>query len=895
MGSIRSPKLRLIFICILLVSITFVALYHPFIFGGQMYAYKDIGSDTIHQYLPNYAVKTDFLRHGRGDGYYLQSGLGEYVSDMLTFFFNPANLALLIFGSEKLHVGLLVATYIKYILICLFSLLFFLRLYKNEKAAMISALLWTFSSYNVLWGQHYQFLSAIVGFSACMYGFQLYLEDDKYWYIAVPTLTLLVICNYYFTYITAWFLVAYGILYLIIQKKSGLFILKKVGLFALLALLAACISASYLVSSAVSFFDSSRTDQVENAITSSNLFYPIATLLAFAARFLSSNLLGCGNEFTGPVNYYEAAILSVSFLFIYSVVYLLQGKYRWHVLGLLGGCILLLCIPMTSQLLVFTDLTQRWSFFLCFLQALTIGLALTEYYSLDESAKCTKRSLLAILIGDSLLALLGVVLICYHYHIGGSWLNRSACLNVVIILLIYHIAFLLLWKSGKKIGILLGLIAVELVLSNYATINNRGTITIEEWYTQLYNDGTQNVVQWIKEQDDSIYRINKTYYSVCKADSLLQGYNGMGSYKSTNSKHLIDLAKKWGDTSPGNWVSFNGKDWLVNDLLGVKYIISKSNELPPNGTVERIYDDGTYCVYQNLDWSGFGYLCQEEMAESSLSGLTRAQQALLLTKYYYRTDKDNAPIAECADIKEIDLIPYLTGEYDCRVETQNAGLLISETGVDSQLYFKVPETDGWHIAGVALEMDTDVSSTVQLFAAAKDSNYSAEQCYTVEYSADSLSCLLDNPTDEPVVLRLDPTMAADQTFTLHSIRLILINSDLLAQQQLQQRESTVSNLTQEGNTFTGIITNSTTADAMLCMPLIYSNLWEATLNGEKAEVININSGLVGISIPSGTYELDLHFDDTIYKAGKIVSWGSITLYFILLIWRKKHLKKQIAK
>ena len=44
-----------------------------------MYAYADDGSDTIHQYLPQYEEETELLRNGVGVGYPLRFALGKYI------------------------------------------------------------------------------------------------------------------------------------------------------------------------------------------------------------------------------------------------------------------------------------------------------------------------------------------------------------------------------------------------------------------------------------------------------------------------------------------------------------------------------------------------------------------------------------------------------------------------------------------------------------------------------------------------------------------------------------------------------------------------------------------------------------------------------------------------
>ena len=126
MSNSHTQRLRPFMICLLLVILIFVALYKPFIFDGKMYTYTDVGSDTTYQYLPFYVQETEILRNGDGDGYKLQAGLGRYVSGLLTKYLNPGNIAVLMFGAENLHVGILVATCLQYVMICGFSLLYFL-------------------------------------------------------------------------------------------------------------------------------------------------------------------------------------------------------------------------------------------------------------------------------------------------------------------------------------------------------------------------------------------------------------------------------------------------------------------------------------------------------------------------------------------------------------------------------------------------------------------------------------------------------------------------------------------------------------------------------------------------------------------------------------------------
>ena len=434
----RKQFARYLLIDVLVVTIVFLALYHPFIFGDKLYAYEDIGCDTVHQYLPVTHYELGLLESGEAGGYRMDLGFGGYVSGLWVKYLNPANLPLLLFGQAGLQAGILAATYGKYVLICLFALLFFDRLVSHRGAASLCALLWTFSGYNVLWGQHYQFLTAMVAFTACMYGFQLFLQRDSKQWLAVFTTAYLAVVSYYHLYIACFFLLVYGVVYMAFRGEGIFAILKRAGLFLLAMVPALCMAGVYLVPAVTGFLDSARSAGASSVFVGGELLYRPNVIMAFGARLLSNDLIGTGNGFRGPTNYYECAILSVSLLFVYSVVYLALGRRRGRVLGLTAAGAVLLCMPFTSRLLIFIDHAQRWTYVLCFAQVIAIGFALSHY--LRHRGEEKKRALRTLLIGDGVLAAAAAALVAYHFH-AGSWLNAKACLSLLLTALCFHVAF----------------------------------------------------------------------------------------------------------------------------------------------------------------------------------------------------------------------------------------------------------------------------------------------------------------------------------------------------------------------------------------------------------------------------------------------------------------------
>ena len=74
----KKPGIVYLLALVAAVLLLFCCLYHPFLIGGKLYAYDDIGSDTIRGYLPNMIYDLHSFESGMTDMYRLDKGLGEY-------------------------------------------------------------------------------------------------------------------------------------------------------------------------------------------------------------------------------------------------------------------------------------------------------------------------------------------------------------------------------------------------------------------------------------------------------------------------------------------------------------------------------------------------------------------------------------------------------------------------------------------------------------------------------------------------------------------------------------------------------------------------------------------------------------------------------------------------
>jgi uncharacterized membrane protein YfhO len=102
----------------------------------------------------------------------------------------------------------------------------------------------------------------------------------------------------------------------------------------------------------------------------------------------------------------------------------------------------------------------------------------------------------------------------------------------------------------------------------------------------------------------------------------------------------------------------------------------------------------------------------------------------------------------------------------------------------------------------------------------------------------------------------------------------------------------ITDLAQEGNTFTGSVTNPWEEEAMLCVPLLYNSHWTALVDGVETDLQNINGGLLGIRLPAGEHTITLTYRDSAHLVGTAISAAALSLYLIgAIVWLRRSCKR----
>ncbi len=149
-----------------------------------------------------------------------------------------------------------------------------------------------------------------------------------------------------------------------------------------------------------------------------------------------------------------------------------------------------------------------------------------------------------------------------------------------------------------------------------------------------YGDSTLDALRSIREIDKGIFRIEKTYDSVALADAMAQGYMGIKSYYFHGSG-VVDFHTGMGLLAPPraganvnsytNWLPNAGPRFMLNTLLGVKYIIAREPLEWPGFIAVRKQRD--YRIYRNEMALPLGIVQTRQITLASLSRLASLPDA----------------------------------------------------------------------------------------------------------------------------------------------------------------------------------------------------------------------------------------------------------------------------
>jgi len=626
--------------CLLLVG---ALVYWQFLFGDAVLLYKDIGSDSVISYYPDFVHLSDYIRSEGFPSWSFSVGMGQDLAYAANFLiWQPVS-----WLSRELIAPALVYQHLAKILIAGLIFFRFLQLRRlRSPAPLLGALLLSFSAYMCMGSCWYPLADEVICFAAILLGTEEAVQRGR-WLILAVAVALVGMITPFHLYLCALLLLFYVPMRLFGRHGwQPKIILRTCVVLAAVAVLGVSLGAIVTLPFLNAVLNSPRGSGAVSAAgmlgdvplfkLESTAHYITALLRPFA-----NDMLGAGDAFRGWQNYLEAPLTYCGLL---SLVLFFQvftfGRRRDQAIYalVLVGMLFPTVFPWLRYLfwLFQGDYYRTYSLF-CILG--TITLSMTAFSRYIEG-----RALNLWVLGATTLILIGTLYLPFGelHALADPRLKFAAA----ILLLSYGLmlaAGQLLKRQQILAWIILGLAAVELIGFDRITVSDRKTVSQQELRAKVgYNDETVEALRDIKAGDNGFFRITKLRPSTLSVlpsfnDAMVFGYYGTSSYSSFNNVNYTNFLTAVGAIPPNSefhtrWTLGLADSALLSAFACEKYVLADKPELFQTGPhYDSIARYGNDVLFRNHLFLPLGLIYTRYMREDVFLRLPSGgkQEALL--------------------------------------------------------------------------------------------------------------------------------------------------------------------------------------------------------------------------------------------------------------------------
>ncbi len=656
---------KVVYVALGLLAIMAFVVFKDYLTGSKAYSFKDIGSDTYNYIYPYAWHVADYIANNGVPKWSFQHGMGQSIFPF--FLLDPFFIFLMLIGKGSILYGIVYTEYIK---IVGGGLLFYFYLKTRGIAsfpALMGCLLFAFCGFAILGSGWNIFSFETFNIALMLLAFELFYKK-KLWYLFPIPIFLFSVSQPFNLYVYGLFLAAYALLRL---KEDGKLSVKSYGVLLLqlagLGLIGVLVSGPFLLENIVQLLESPRgsgNTSYANILSSLPAFRTteISELGTSVMRFFSSDMMGTGNNFKGWQNTLEAP----AFYCGIPCLLLMPQLFPFLKKGVRLFFIVFMCVWLLP--IVYPYFRHAfWLFTGDYYRAYTVIVVLFMlYYSVQALEKIiTERQVnLPILIVSVAVLFL---LLNYPYFPDDSYINSPIYSFASLMILVYATLLFFIGRKGSPQYlkyIFLFAAVFELTYFSYTTVNDREAVTEADFTGKKgYNDYTVDALQFLKKNDKSFYRIDKSYSSspamhFSLNDAMIQGYNGTSLYSRFNQLHYIRYLQLMGISDKNNelesrWANGLATRPILESCNRVKYMLDKGRTNPLWYVLcDSIATFGDVTVLRNRFILPFGYTYEYYIPESVFEKLSNTQKDFTSMQACVVNDAD---ISKIAGMKEFQL------------------------------------------------------------------------------------------------------------------------------------------------------------------------------------------------------------------------------------------------
>ncbi|MBQ5808642.1 MAG: YfhO family protein [Clostridia bacterium] len=883
--------------------------------------------DLNGQYVFFFEALRDLV-YGEGDFLYSFGRAlgGEFMGIYAYYLASPLSYIVCLFPKH----AILEALYTMFVIKCgLCGLTFGYYMHKTGKvqgksATVMFSTMYALCAYNVIYQHNTMWIDCVILLPLVALGLERLISERRYMLFTV-TLALSILSNYYIGFMVCIFVLAYSVYYYfsIPKRESNLYgerlhfirAVMRVVIFSLIAIaisMVITLPAVYALSFGKDDFQTAGLD-ISNPLALIENFksnphfkltqrFDFIDLLAkfYAGAYDTVRPDGLPNVYSG--------MLALILLPLY---FLNSKRPKSERIGVAVFIVFfVLCFNFNPADMAWHGfaipnwLNYRYSFMLSFI---LIVAARKAYDSLEENGP---RTLLA-----TCLALAFALLVMQKTGFKGVGDFECVWLSLAFIT-IYCIALSLASRSHTKettAMIMCVVVALEMFCTGLLGLVQLDEDVVISSYTSYhdFNDSIQPIIDEVKAEDDSFYRMEKNEHrKVC--DPYALGIRGLSGSTSTLNKETILFLQRMGYSSKSHWSKYLGGTPVSDSLLGIKYLVTTTNDQTVHSSWSEVYkidEENGYQVYLNPYALAIACVVNNDMQDLYFSD-PNPQEA-----YDAREEAEYTESEEPIELPA--LIPYeqLNNPFD-RMNAMVTAMLGSDEEI--QLFKKIKgvkvTTDninlsfaGGHKKYAPLNSGSSASIEYAVTPAVDGiiycyfaSNYPREAKLTV--NGTSYGTYFGNETQRIVAL------GNRETAKTINVRLTLTQSDLyimngetdffwyldeavyeevmakLVQGNMQIEEYTESY-------FKGTVTTSEEFTTVYTS-IPYDEGWKVYVDGEQVEIFKSLDALIAFDIDGeyGEHEVILKYAPDAVRNGILITLAGILLLVLIAVF-DKHIRR----
>lgn len=881
-------EILFLFIASVLIAVLFAQIF----INKKIYLYNDVASDTIDAYLPFITYFTESLRNLSLSSYDFMMGMGSSIFSIPHFLFDPFIPVIIVFGKINIIDGIFLVTILKIITIGMLFTQVLKRFFKENKLIVLGALIYSFSGYFLVWGQHYHFLTNGLYFTFLLFAFERWYENRNKKILLIIAIGTNFIFSLYFSYMTFLFIPFYIIgRYLIDShkmEKIGNYFLSviKVGIPGLLIGMFSALPQLYLL------LDSPRTQDIIGAneffIPFSKSFY--ATMIS---RFFSDSILGPNNQglYFGYGNIYHLVIhTSIVLALLFPLIFFI--KKRKIALGAAILVIFSLLLPFAS--LIFNKLSViefRWSYVLIPIAVFYI-IYLLNFFANNQVESNRKKYIFILTVSFfvSTLALLYAKLVLVFENINFIF--------ILSIFVLYYLTFMVYcWKPfGKErlFTIIIILFMAETIISSQNTLIINRSYFERNYLTQgqgYYEKDTNEAIQDIVKNDKSFYRLEKNYMLRFLNDSLVLGYRGFNSYNSLAPAGYVKINEALSHREYSRWrtvITGIAYDNYLQSIMAKKYALIKGDQEPYG--YDKINEYGDVKVFKNLNPLPPVLVFDQVLAENKFLDLDFFRRKELLYDTVVLNDITNMDYLVKDTVGAIKDTQLETRIFvDEKQISNEEKISIGANDLEIRVKLKEPLSYGYLEIDIPYEPSKGsrygLVGVVLEDGSIKDTNKEVIY-FNDDISSEKIFMNLDYKNIKEVVISISRFSDSGNGLSIDGIRLYSKNvnrfeealSRLKSNSSFQETENTKKSITGKLN-----VEN----DGIAVISIPYDLGWKVYVDGIKQKTFQANIGLIGFIVDEGEYDLEIRYEHPYFKTGLYLSGiGFIWVIFIYFNDRK---------